>query len=195
MTALPPWMSKLAAVGLLLALLAAVTFQIVLPVVEERRTIQDGLDHNHMMIERLSALGAKRGELAEHIRQLEESVEASGLLLNSANELLAAAELRDYVESAIRTHGGELQSSQSLTSENFEGLMRSGIRVTLTATIEELVPALHNLEGQRPYLFVESLEIRARQRRRRGDESAAATSPVLTVRFDVHGYLVPDNAT
>ena len=195
MNALPSWMSKLAALGLLIGLIAAVAVLIVLPAVEKRQAIKDGLEHSHDVIERLSALAPRREELAATAEALDEDLEVSGLLMTSANELLAAAELRDYVERAIGMHGGELQSSQGLPTTETEGLRRSGIRVTMTASIGELAGTLYMLEEQRPYLFIESLEIRSRQRKRRRDDAALQETLLpLTVRFDVHGYLLQDGS-
>ena len=143
MDALPSWMRKLAALGLLAGLVAAVGILIVLPVVEKRQAIKEGLEHSRDVIERLSALAPRREQLAASVEELNEGLDLSGLLMSSANELLAAAELRDYVERAIGTHGGELQSSQSLPTTESEGLRRCRAPIVLATQLRTCEVALH----------------------------------------------------
>ena len=74
--------------------------------------------------------------------------------------------------------------------EPFERLVMGSIAldpVDLDGTL------LYELEAQRPYLFVDTLEIKPRKARRRAQASeAAAQAPSLLARLDLYGYILAE---
>ena len=192
MHALPPWLSKLSAVALLAGILLLFVVYAISPIVERHRELRDDLAHSGDMITHLSAAGERRELLVKQIEVLERSVIDSGLLLQSETEPLAAAELRETVKRIIGRTGGELQSSQNLTASDVEGFKRIAIRVALRANIQQFVPLLYELEAQRPYLFVETLEIKSRVRRSRQNRERSDETPLLMARFDIYGYILSE---
>jgi hypothetical protein len=51
---------------------------------------------------------------------------------------------------------------------------------------------LYELEAQRPYLFVETLEIKSRVRRSRQNRERSDEAPLLMARFDIYGYILSE---
>jgi hypothetical protein len=49
---------------------------------------------------------------------------------------------------------------------------------------------LHELESSEPYLFVDNLQIKSTTRRRKRAEEQQVD--VLSIRFDIYGYLPPE---
>ncbi len=145
------------------------------------------------MITGLSKTVERRDLLRQRIDALEGSLMNSGMLLRSETEPLAAAELRETVKRIIGRTGGELQSSQNLSAVDEAGFKRVAIRIAFKGTVQELKPLLYELEAQRPYLFVDTLEIKARKARRRAQASeAAAQAPSLLARLDLYGYILAE---
>jgi len=64
--------------------------------------------------------------------------------------------------------------------------------VALRANIQQFVPLLYELEAQRPYLFVETLEIKSRVRRSRQNRERSDEAPLLMTRFDIYGYILSE---
>lgn len=192
MHSLPPWLRKITAVSLLAGLVALVVFFGVRPTIESHLSLQDNLAHSQDLIDRLSRTGERRESLLRRIDALESSMRDSGALLLSETEPLAAAELREAVKRLIDQTGGELQSSQNLAASDVEGFKKVAIRVGLKTNVHQLKPLLYGLEAQRPYLFVEALEIKARKsRRKEAADSGATEAPALLARLDIYGYILP----
>jgi hypothetical protein len=193
MRSLPPWLSKLAAVTLVAGLTALVALYGVLPIVEQYSSLQGDLVHSQEMITGLSKTGERRDILVKRIELLESSLMGSGVLLQSVSESLATAELRETVKRIIERTGGELQSSQNLSVVDKSGFKRVAIRIAFRGTIEELKPLLYELEAHRPYLFVNTLEIKTGRSRRPAQASeAAAQAPSLLARLDLYGYILSE---
>ena len=107
---------------------------------------------------------------------------------------MATAELRETVKRIIGQTGGELQSSQNLTALDEGGFKRVAIRIAVKVTIQELQSLLYQIEALRPYLLVETLEIKSRRTRRREQARGgiAETQPLpLLARLDIYGYIQP----
>lgn len=187
-----PRLSKLAALTLLAGLLFLGVVYAVLPTVEYHQTVQEDLAHTQAVIARLSSTGQRREALLSRIETLKASLIDNGFLLRSETDAFAAAELRETVERVIDRTGGELQSSQNLSASVVEGFKRIAIRIVLRGTIQELMPLLYELEAQRPYLFVEVLEIKSRSRRKRQKGNQASETGTLAARLDIYGYVLSE---
>lgn len=77
-----------------------------------------------------------------------------------------------------------------------QGFRRITLRIQMTATIEALFETIYTLETGTPVLFVENLDIRSRFTRRRINQAGAQEAPdapLLTVGFDLSGYMPLEN--
>ena len=186
-----PWIGRLAAFVLLLGLLALLVLYGVLPIRERYVNARESDAHNREVISRLAGAPMRMELLRKRSEVVAGQLEASGLLLAGNNDALASAELREHLKRVIEDKGGQLQSSQSLPPKEEGGFQRVTLRVTMTASIWELLQVLHALEGQQPYLFVDTLDIKSSARRRRRSRDPEVESPTLTTRFDLVGYILP----
>ena len=192
MRTLSPWLGRLVALALFVGFLLLCVVYVVLPAAEHHRTVRQDLAHTRDLIARLSRTGQRRELLQQQVETLEDSLIDSGFLLQSETDAFAAAELRETVERIMDRTGGELQSSQNLSVTDVEGFKRIAIRVALRGTIREFMPLLYELEAQRPYLFVETLEIKSRSRRKKQKASRPIQTGLLSARLDIYGYVLSE---
>jgi general secretion pathway protein M len=192
MTRMPPLISRMLALALLLGLVLLVAVVGVLPFAQSARTTGEALEFNRGMIARLLRSAAHPGFYDAQIEALVARIDDSGLYIRADTEPLAAAAVQEHLKRAVGLYGGELRSVQSLPSLAEEELTRIGLRVVMTGTLGPMIHVLHELETGEPYLFVDNLQIKStKRRRRRAQEQRVDT---LSIRFDVHGYLPPEGA-
>jgi len=186
----PPIVERILALALALGLVLLIAVLGVLPFVESVRATDEALEFDRQMIARLSRSTAHRGSYDAQIDLLLARLNESGLYIRADTEPLAAASVQEHLKRAVSLHGGELRSVQSLPSLQEDNLTRIGLRVVMTGPLSSMLLVLHELETGEPYLFVDNLQIKSTtRRRRRADEQ---TGDVLSIRFDVYGYLPPE---
>lgn len=191
MTGMPRIVSRLAALGLLGAVLLAAWFYAVVPVTAHVRQIDEQIAHNNELIDRLSRTIANRGTYGAQIEALARRIEESGHYIRAETEPLAAAALQEHLTRVMAGAGGELKSVQSLQSEQQDGLTRVGVRVVMRGEYGPLVQALYDLEVGEPYLFIDNVRIKSQSSRRRLRRDAEEAETQLSIVFDLYGYLPP----
>lgn len=191
MGGLPRRTSRAAALGLLFGALAAIFAFGYLPVRAEFETVDASTRDASERLVRYSRLAAARGQLEVQLAALQDQLAASGVYLTGENESLAAAGLQQRVKEAIRDGGGEIRSIQNLPAQTRDDFTRITARVQFTGSIMALQQVLHTLESVRPIVFIEKFDVKNRRVRRNADETV---EPVLTVRFDLYGYLRPEGS-
>lgn len=189
--ALPPWLSRATALALLFGLILLAYAVVVAPLVAGYRQSERAVAEAGELLAGYRSVAARRDQLEAQLAALADRQDDSGLYLAGATDALAAAALQDDVKGAIEAGGGNLRSIQILTAEDEEGFRRVGVRVQLTATVNDLLRILHGIEAGRPFLFVDALEVNNRRARRRSRDEAETMDPVLLVRLDVAGYQQP----
>ena len=190
MTKLPPIIGRVAALSILLGLVLLASALGVQPIFEKVRVVDDALQYNRDMVERLSRSLASRSSYDAPIDALQVRVDESELYIRADTEPLAAAAVQEFLKRAVGLHGGELRSVQSLPSLQEDDLTRVGLRVVMTGQFSPMIRILYELETGEPYLFVDNLQIKSTTRRRRRKQQPAIDT--LSIRFDVFGYLPPE---
>ncbi|HSF94342.1 MAG TPA: type II secretion system protein GspM [Thermohalobaculum sp.] len=190
MTEVPPIVGRILALALLLGLGVLVAVLGVLPFLDRVRTTDEALAFNREMVQRLSRSLADRGTYDAQIEALQARINESGLYIRADTEPLAAAAVQEQLKRAVGQYGGELRSVQSLSSTREDTLTRVGLRIVMTGGVGPLIRVLHQLETGEPYLFVDNLLIKTDTRRRRRNQDEVPD--VLSIRFDVYGYLPPE---
>ena len=187
-----PWISRLAALLLLIVAIVAAYSFILDPIIvgygETDRQIEEVRDQ----LSRYQRLAATRPALEQQIQQAANERTSDGYYLSGGTDALAAAGLQDRVNALVGAKGGLLRSIQPMPGVDDQGFRRITLRVQMTATIEVLFETLYALESGTPMLFVENLDIQSRAIRRRSDETgaeAAPEAPVLAVGFDLSGFM------
>ncbi len=188
---LPHWISRLAAIGLLVAVLVAVYAFTVAPLVagygETERAISQAAD----LLDRYRRVAASRNLLQARLDELAGRQSESGIYLGGGTDALAGAELQERVNKTVEANGGRLRSVQILPVKTDGDFRRVGVRVQMNATVAQLASVLYALEAGRTFLFVDNLEVSNRRARRRRNQPIEM-DPILLIRLDLSGYLRPE---
>jgi general secretion pathway protein M len=88
----------------------------------------------------------------------------------------------------LQANGGVLNSTQILDTTSEEGFRRLAVRVRMSGGSEALYKVFHALETERPFLFVDNVDINARTVRTREGQGETVE---LMVTFDLFGYMRP----
>ncbi|MFW1677720.1 type II secretion system protein GspM [Pontibacter sp. JAM-7] len=185
---------------LLLALVVAVLYQLVLgPLLNRYLENSDQIDRLQHQLAVYQRVAGDLDSQQEKLRQLKASNPTVGMYLTETRPTLAAAELQQILNRLLTRGGGQLVSTQIITSPTTDALPAVAIKVRLRCEIDELVQLLYSLETHRPVMFVENLLLtstaqnasqRARVTRRTARLSRSIELPSLDLRFDLVAYTV-----
>ena len=194
MRELPPWVSRVAALSLVVALFLAVYVLAVEPLVSAYQETDDAIRQTNENLLRYEQISRTFPALKQQLDELAQRQGRSGVYLSGDTDALAAAQLQADVSATIQQHDGQLRSVQILPVASDGDFKRVSVRVQLTATLSALTRILYSLEGRRPFVFIDNLDIKNRRARRsrRNKKDQAETEPELVIRFDLFGYLRPD---
>ena len=187
-----PWISRLAALLLLVLAIGAAYVFLVEPVVVGYSETDRKIDDVRDQLSHFQRLAAMRPALAREVEQSAAKQTSQGYYLSGGTDALAAAGLQDRVNAVIEATGGALRSIQPMPGIDEQGFRRITLRVQMTATHEALFETLYALEAGATILFVENLDIQSRFIRRRNSETGTSEvpdAPLLTVGFDLSGYM------
>lgn len=191
MTSLSRMLSRLAALALLAVILGATWLYVIEPVAAHVRRVNESIEDNRQLIDRLAwSIGAP-GQQAARIEALQRQIEKSSHYLRAETEALAAAAMREHLRHILSEGGVEVKSFQTLPTTETIGLTRVSVRVVLRGGFDELIVAFFHLETEKPYIFIDELRIQKaamRRRRRNRDQKQPAK---LSVVFQLSGFLPP----
>ena len=146
---------KLVAIGLLVALIAAVQLGIVAPILDgfaaraaRREELLLRYQHNERTIASIARLRRK----AER-----QGAELGRFTLSAATAELAGELLKERLQRTIESAGGEFRSSDEVTAPT--GWIRA--RADCELTLDQMTRLLRQLQNEPPYLVVESLTVSA----------------------------------
>jgi general secretion pathway protein M len=187
----PGWKHRMAA--LLLAVLAGGALYLLLDqsLLARYRFYRDRLEQQQGLLERLQRVAASREPIQQLIGAIQQDRNVVGQYLPQSAPALAAADLQQKVKTVIEAAGGTLQSTQALPAVDEGGVVRVTISVAMNGETDSLRRVLHALETQTPLLFVDNLQVFARENRPRlaSGRFADYVRMQLNVQFDVSGYL------
>lgn len=183
--ALPPPVSRAAALALLVAVVTLIVFAGVTPLVAYSNRLGTELDETRGLIARFAAIAAARETYEQQSQAFDAAKIEATVYLPGASPGMAAASLQELVGQVADEQGADLKSTQALPGESESGHERARIRVVVQCTIATLAQVLVELESHVPLVFVSNLDIEPQQGRRDKD---VAAEPDLLVRFDVYGY-------
>lgn len=105
--------------------------------------------------------------------------------LEAANAAVASANLQAQIRNLLSAAGGSVRSLQALPPVQEAHLQKIAIRIDATVGINRLFDFLYAAETANPYLFIDSLEIRASEQAARSGQAA----PMLSLRGDLYAFL------
>ena len=184
---------KVLAVGLLAAVLLAGYSAIVEPIWRDMVATRESIDSSRGLIERYRALAAAKPALEAQLAELESRTDDRADTLSAPSDTLAGAALQNQLRALFERVGAVQRSLQALPPVAQDDLVRITVRAQFTAEMPALQVILYELETQRPFLFVDNLDIRRKtsRRRRTQDELADQAAGPLDVRLDLSGYMRP----
>jgi len=188
-----PWLSRLAALLLLAAVIVALEVFVVEPLTAAYARTDQAIAEARDLLVRYDRLGAARDDLARQVAQLAAKPENTAYYLAGGTDALAAAQLQGRLKTLVESSGGTIGSMQTLPTVGEQDLKRVAIRLEMSAPILPLLRVLQGLETGVPLLFVDNLDIQSRLIQPVG-EGEAEQEPMLAVGFDIYGYLPPSPA-
>jgi len=191
-----PWIGRLAALLLLLLAIAAAYTFVAEPIIIGYSEADQKIEEVHEQISHYQRLAAMRPALASQVNRSASRGISANYYLRGGTDALAAAGLQDRVNALIAGKGGSLRSVQPMPGVDVQEFRRITVRVQMTGTIEAVFETVYELEAGTPLLFVENLDIQSRLVRQRTEKVGGrdlVDAPVLTVGFDLSGYMPVEN--
>ena len=190
MTNLPKWVSRAAALTLLVFVLGTAYLLIVAPVIEAYRNTGESTRITLEQLARYEQISQTTPNRKDQLERLAQQQARSGIYLAGETDALAAAALQEDVSAKIERNGGKLRSTQILPVKTDGDFKQVSVRVQLTATLGSFARILHALESGKPYVFIDNLDVKNRRARRKANDQD--DDPELVIRFDIYGYLRPE---
>lgn len=189
MSGFSPFTRRFLALVLLLAVGYLPYVLVVEPIVAEYESNRAEIDQNRDLVRRYRTIAADRPKLEEELSLAQRNIFPSQYYFFGENPALVAASLQNTIKTFVEGNGGKLLSTQILPPQAESGSTRIAIRVRMTGNPESFCKTLYAIESSRPALFIETVDLNARQVRRRHQQNAEDTE--LMASFDVYGYLQP----
>ncbi len=181
----PPLVSRLLALALLVAVIAIAWIALVEPIRADFAVQQARIDRASSLLARYErALDDEAGLRAE-IESLRNSDRGPDPFLKGASTQIIAANLQNQIQTLVAGEPGDIRSIQVLPETQEAGFDKIGLRVTLTAGIPAMQKIFYDIESSVPALFIDNLDVRTNVRRRRRNQE---TTNRVQIRFDVFGY-------
>jgi general secretion pathway protein M len=181
--------SRLAALGLLFAVLVLLYFAIAAPLIGLGREYGEQVEDLQFRLARLQRVAAEKGGLLQQLEKIKAEGQDDERFLAKNTAALASAELQTRIKEAVGQAGGELTSTQVIPEHAEEHFTRIAVKVRMNGSTPILREVLHSFESAQPYLFVENLNIRPIRMPRNPAAKNPQIPDKLSVDFDVVGYM------
>lgn len=173
---------RVAALGLLAAVLLLLHLAVVQPLVES--WIHAGRDaaEARLRLDTLSALAGAAGDLEAALAKRRQLSAQGPAFYQAPSDTLVAVQVQDRLKAAVEQAGGRLTSVRVLPAGEEGAFRRIALRAQAEATLAALQRVLHQLEAARPYVVLDNLSVRV------PGAAGAVADPVLAVQFDLMAY-------
>lgn len=177
------------ALGILSALLLAVIFFVIVPIVATVLDNQEQTEELVFRLRRARQIVAGKDDIAAYIEQIEQAHQQNNYFSNRDTVSLASADLQRLIKTAIVEAGGELTSTQVLPVRKVQGLSRVTVKVRITGDIETLRNVLYVVESSVPLMIIDQLDIRPVRGKRNRKTRKIEPSNKLNVNFQIVGFM------
>ena len=181
--------SRSAALAILVGMGAVIWMTLMQPLITSFFDHRTSILRSQEMLTRYRGLASTRSQIDYSLRKLHAAQATQDQLLTGGSTQLAGAKLQNSLKESVEMNGGALTSMQLLPVRDEEGFQRISIAVTLTATIESLQKLIYAIEEQKPYLFIENLELQANEGFMQAATDNEGEARTLQVHFEVYGYM------
>lgn len=158
MTAAPS-IQRLAAVGLLLAVIWIAIGGAIAPAAEGFIDDRQSIERSEELIGRYRQLAAQMPAIEQQLAALRQGTAARGFI-TAASASLASAKLQGEVQQLVAGAGVTLTSSQTMPVRDQDGFRLISLQFEFQTDAAGLVRLLHRIETATPVLFVDALSIR-----------------------------------
>jgi hypothetical protein len=172
-------LSRLAALGLLLAVIGATGLLLVVPLVDYFNSLRTEIATQRETLGRFEAFAANK-DSAQALAERSEAAMRSGIFLTGETDALRTANLQTLVTEVAQSQGVRLSSTRALPIQEANGLRFIGVQAEFDADLRQLQAMILAVEARRPYLFIQSLQVAPFAGRRPDSEE-------LKVRFGIVG--------
>ncbi|GGO80137.1 hypothetical protein GCM10011348_16170 [Marinobacterium nitratireducens] len=195
MKPMTPARSRFLALGLLIIVLLLLISFVIRPLVSNFLAYGERIEtlENQLQIYQRLAQGLEQDEA--RLSELKAAEPVTDQYLPENKPALAAAQLQQFLHRQIGRQGGQVISTQIISSDEDGPLQPISIQVHMRGEIEDLVDLFYSLESGKPALFTDNVTVLANPRRqtrvvrRAGRRVEIGRSvPALDIRFDLTGY-------
>jgi general secretion pathway protein M len=183
--AVPPLVSRLLALGLLVLVIAVAWMVFVGPLQAAFDAQESRIERATELLERYERALENEPNLRAEIEGLRQSDGTPDPFLKGQSTQIIAANLQNRIQTLVAGEPGDIRSIQVLPESEEDGFEKIGLRVTLTAGIPTMQKIFYDIESSVPALFIDNLDVRTNIRRRRRNEESTNR---VQIRFDVFGY-------
>jgi hypothetical protein len=187
---LSPPVSRAAALAILIALIAVLYLGIAMPIVDAYQSIGTDTAQLQDQLRRYQRAGGDRAQRQAELAALAQHSSAADGFLQGANDTLVAAQIQNRLKALADATHAELRSTQVMPAQDEGALRRISVRGQFATNTAGALQIFHSLEAQYPLLFIDNLDVRARQGMReiRGRGGDTGAGDALDLQFDISGY-------
>ena len=178
--------SRLLALGILLIAVAAAWLLVIEPIAGAFEAQDEDIAQSHRMLAAYERRIALRPVIEAKLANIRARQTASTGGVEGASAELAAATIQNLVKTLIESQRGEVRSAQNLPPVSAGGFQRIDIQYDAAIPMTRLKDTVYRIETSTPYLFLDSVDLRAPEGWQIGPYSTEP--PNLEVRWVVHGY-------
>ncbi len=153
-------LSRAAAVGLLLGLIAAIYLMLVVPLQTYYADSRHDLEQLNRQLSAYQRIASSRNTIEKAFTSIRPEDEQSGYYLKGATKALAAAELQAYARSIIESSKGELVSTQPIGKHERLPDRMVKVSVRMSGNIDSLMQVLYRFSSGVPVLLTDEVLIR-----------------------------------
>lgn len=191
---LSPVTSRFAAVSLLFLMIFFVIFYLFVPLGSFYVNKTEAVRDLQQQLSRFEYLIANENNINAELKRIDNLGSEGDLFLSGNKKSIASANLREFINEAVKRSGGQLVSSQDYDAEPIASATAIGLRLQVTGEVKNLVDFLYELESARPIIFIDDLSVsssssRLRASKVRRNRAKPRNRSSLDIRMDVVGYL------
>jgi hypothetical protein len=180
-------LQRLAAIGLLLAVVAMGLTLLVLPLAGRFSSLRADIATQRELVGRFEAFAANK-DSADAAAEQAKAALRSNLFLGGETDALRTANLQALITGLADKNGVRLSSTRGLPVQEQDGLRLFGIQAEFETGLTQLQAILAACDERRPALFVQSVQVAPLASRRRDSDE-------LKVRLGVFAAVALDGET
>jgi hypothetical protein len=185
---LSPGISRFAAIGLLIALVAGLTGYVLLPAAQHTLRLGEEIAAKRELLGRLVKLEPEANAAGSNAQQAERALLAE-LTVPGETEPIRLAAVQATIRRLAATSGARLESTRTLPPVQRGQVQLAGLNIAMRAPVDALQRLLHAIEVHRPILIVDGLDIVPIPAEGSGAKAVAEDTRQLRVELRILAYV------